>query len=314
MCASTHDPSSNKAANCCNCITVRARSPATRPAGNAVSACMRSTRSPPSPSNPSAIARNNAARFAGAVAANAGAAAAAASIAASEGGDHALGDVTLSIPVTNPEKILCIGVNYANRNAEYNDQTPMPAYPSMFFRVPGSFVGHGVPIVRPPESEQLDYEGEIAIVIGEGGRRIPQETAESHIAALTCLNEGTIRDWLRHGKFNVTQGKNFDRTGSIGPWMVTRDEIDDLDALQIKTSVDGDARQDGGSDMMIFKIPFVISHISKFTWLEPGDMIATGSPGGSAVESDPPKWLKPGENISINIDPIGTLSNPIAAE
>ena len=122
-----------------------------------------------------------------------------------------------------------------------------------------------------------------------------------------------MRDWQSKGTQNCP-GKNFHRSGGIGPWMVTRDEIDDLDALQIRTSVDGDARQDGGSDMMIFKIPFVISHISKFAWLEPGDMIATGSPGGSAIETDPPNWLKPGETISINIEPIGTLTNPIAAE
>jgi 5-carboxymethyl-2-hydroxymuconate isomerase len=141
----------------------------------------------------------------------------AAAIAATADGDHATADVTLQIPVTKPEKILCIGVNYANRNEEYGDLMPLEEYPSMFFRVPGSFVGHNVPIIRPLESEQLDYEGEIAIVIGEGGRRIPRATAEDHIAALTCLNEGTIRDWLRHGKYNVTQGKNFDCTGSIGP-------------------------------------------------------------------------------------------------
>lgn len=166
----------------------------------------------------------------------------AAAIAASSDGDHTMADVTLHIPVTNPEKILCIGINYANRNEEYGDKTPLQEYPSMFFRVPGSFVGHNVPIIRPPESEQLDYEGEIAIVIGEGGRRIPREAAESHIAALTCLNEGTIRDWLRHGKHNVTQGKNFDRSGSIGPWMVTADEFSGYGDMHIESRVNGDIR------------------------------------------------------------------------
>jgi 2-keto-4-pentenoate hydratase/2-oxohepta-3-ene-1,7-dioic acid hydratase in catechol pathway len=238
----------------------------------------------------------------------------AASIAASEGGDHALGDVTLSIPVTNPEKILCIGVNYANRNAEYNDQTPMPAYPSMFFRVPGSFVGHGVPIVRPPESEQLDYEGEIAIVIGEGGRRIPQETAESHIAALTCLNEGTIRDWLRHGKFNVTQGKNFDRTGSIGPWMVTADEFSGYGDMHIESRVNGEVRQTDTTASLMFDFAYLISYVSTIMTLKRGDIISTGTPIGAGARFDPPIWLKPGDVLEVEAEGIGVLRNDIVDE
>ena len=238
----------------------------------------------------------------------------AASIAASEGGDHALGDVTLSVPVTNPEKILCIGVNYANRNAEYNDQTPMPAYPSMFFRVPGSFVGHGVPIVRPPESEQLDYEGEIAIVIGEGGRRIPQETAESHIAALTCLNEGTIRDWLRHGKFNVTQGKNFDRTGSIGPWMVTADEFSGYGDMHIESRVNGEVRQTDTTASLMFDFAYLISYVSTIMTLKRGDIISTGTPIGAGARFDPPIWLKPGDVLEVEAEGIGVLRNDIVDE
>ena len=124
-----------------------------------------------------------------------------------------------------PEKILCIGVNYADRNAEYKDGTKAAPYPSMFFRTRESLVGHDEPILRPPESDQLDYEGEIALVIGKGGRRIPKAEATKHIFGLSCFQEGTIRDWTRHGKFNVTQGKNFDASGSMGPWLVTADEI-----------------------------------------------------------------------------------------
>lgn len=238
----------------------------------------------------------------------------AAAIAAAADGDHGLGDVTLSIPVANPEKILCIGVNYANRNAEYNDKTPMPDYPSMFFRVPGSFVGHNVPIVRPPESEQLDYEGEIAIVIGEGGRRIPRETAESHIAALTCLNEGTIRDWLRHGKFNVTQGKNFDRTGSIGPWMVTADEFSGYGDMHIETRVNGDIRQTDTTASLMFDFAYLISYVSTIMTLKRGDIISTGTPIGAGARFDPPIWLKPGDVLEVEAAGIGVLRNEIVDE
>ena len=129
-------------------------------------------------------------------------------------------------PLPAPEKILCIGVNYANRNAEYKDGSEQAKYPSMFFRNPGSFTGHDQPLIRPPESTQLDYEGEIALIIGREGRRIPKERAMDHVAGYTLCNEGTIRDWTRHSKFNVTQGKNFDATGSLGPYFVTADEID----------------------------------------------------------------------------------------
>lgn len=238
----------------------------------------------------------------------------AAAIAAAADGDHALGDMTLSIPVANPEKILCIGVNYANRNAEYNDKTPTPDYPSMFFRVPGSFVGHNVPIVRPPESEQLDYEGEIAIVIGEGGRRIPRETAESHIAALTCLNEGTIRDWLRHGKFNVTQGKNFDRTGSIGPWMVTADEFSGYGDMHIETRVNGDIRQTDTTASLMFDFAYLISYVSTIMTLKRGDIISTGTPIGAGARFDPPIWLKPGDVLEVEAAGIGLLRNEIVDE
>ncbi|MFT5485215.1 MAG: 2-keto-4-pentenoate hydratase/2-oxohepta-3-ene-1,7-dioic acid hydratase in catechol pathway [Paracoccaceae bacterium] len=238
----------------------------------------------------------------------------AAAIAATADGDVATADVTLQIPVTNPEKILCIGVNYANRNAEYNDKTPMPEYPSMFFRVPGSFVGHEAPIVRPPESEQLDYEGEIAIVIGEGGRRIPRETAESHIAALTCLNEGTIRDWLRHGKFNVTQGKNFDRTGSIGPWMVTADEFNGYGDLTVEARVNGDIRQKDTTANLMFNFAYLVSYVSTIMTLKRGDIISTGTPIGAGARFDPPIWLKPGDVLEVEATGIGVLRNEIIDE
>jgi len=134
--------------------------------------------------------------------------------------DHPVGAITYEIPIPQPEKIICVGVNFPDRNAEYKDGQEAPPNPSLFVRFPRSFTGHDLPLIRPPESEQLDYEGEIVVVIGKGGRRIPEAKALSHIAALSLCNEGTIRDWVRHAKFNVTQGKNFDRSGSIGPWLV----------------------------------------------------------------------------------------------
>ena len=140
---------------------------------------------------------------------------------AGQGLDHALDDVILLPPVPAPEKIWCIGVNYKDRNAEYKDNSDLPKYPSLFVRNPSSLVGSGQGIEKPKISEQLDYEGELVIVIGKEGRHIPRERACEHIFGMTLCNEGSVRDWLHHGKFNVTQGKNFDRSGSIGPWIVT---------------------------------------------------------------------------------------------
>jgi 2-keto-4-pentenoate hydratase/2-oxohepta-3-ene-1,7-dioic acid hydratase in catechol pathway len=228
--------------------------------------------------------------------------------------DYTLADVELRSPVVGPEKILCIGVNYANRNEEYKDNSDQPKYPSMFFRTPGSFVGHERPIIRPKESVQLDYEGEIALVIGKGGRRIPKETALDHIAGLTLANEGTIRDWLRHGKFNVTQGKNFDATGSIGPWMVTVDEVDLKKPMHLTTKVNGEIRQSDSTANMIFDYAYLLSYISTFSALTPGDIILTGTPTGAGARFDPPRWLAPGDVLEIEVPEIGILRNTIVDE
>jgi 5-carboxymethyl-2-hydroxymuconate isomerase len=228
--------------------------------------------------------------------------------------DRKLEDVTLLPPVTDPEKIICIGVNYANRNAEYRDGSQEARYPSMFVRFPGSFVGHGTPIERPPVSEQLDYEGEIALVIGRGGRRIPAADALSHVAGVTLANEGTIRDWVRHAKFNVTQGKNFDRSGAMGPWMVTADEIDLGAPLHLTTKVNGEVRQDDTTDSMMFSFSRLIEYITTFTTLKPGDVILTGTPTGAGARFDPPKWLVPGDVIDVAVPEIGTLSNAVIDE
>ena len=147
----------------------------------------------------------------------------------------ALTQVQLLPPVPRPGKIFCVGVNYQNRNEEYKDGSAPPAFPSLFMRVPKSLVGHEQPILRPPESDTLDYEGEIVMIIGRGGRRIAADEARGHVFGLTLMNEGTIREWIRHGKFNVTQGKNFEASGSIGPWIVTNDACPDFGALQVTT-------------------------------------------------------------------------------
>jgi 2-keto-4-pentenoate hydratase/2-oxohepta-3-ene-1,7-dioic acid hydratase in catechol pathway len=211
----------------------------------------------------------------------------------------------------DPEKIICVGVNYHNRNEEYRDGSEAPKYPSLFLRTPTSFTGHGSPLVRPRESDQLDYEGEIVIVVGKGGRRIPRDDALSHIAGLTLMNEGTIRDWVRHAKFNVTQGKNFDSTGSIGPWMVTADEFDSFEDLVIQTRVNGELRQDDSTANMIFGFARLIEYISSFTTLKPGDLISTGTPTGAGARFDPPRYLKPGDVVEISSPRIGTLRNGV---
>ena len=228
--------------------------------------------------------------------------------------DVALAEIRFLPPVPNAEKFLCVGVNYGNRNAEYKDGTDQPKYPSLFPRFPGSFVGHRESLLRPPESPQLDYEGEIVIVIGRGGRRIAEESAESHIAGLTIMNEGTIRDWTRHGKFNVTQGKNWDCTGAIGPWLVTADEFKDFGNLRVTTRVNGEVRQDDTTENLLFPFRYLLRYISTWTTLKPGDVISTGTPVGSGARFDPPRYLKPGDRVEVEVSGIGTLSNPVADE
>jgi len=227
--------------------------------------------------------------------------------------DYPLSDVSLLPPVTAPEKILCIGINYANRNKDYDD-ADVPKYPSMFFRAPGSLAGHGQAIVRPKVSQQLDYEGEIAIVIGREGRHISRQDALAHIAGVTLCNEGTVRDWLRHGKFNVTQGKNFDASGSMGPWIATTDEIDLARPLHLTVRVNGDVTQDDTTANMIFPIPDLIAYVTTFMTLKPGDVIVTGTPVKLGPRSEPPRWLRPGDVVEITVPGIGTLRNQVADE
>lgn len=238
----------------------------------------------------------------------------AAGIAAHAASDWPLEGIRYLPPVPNAEKILCVGVNYVNRNAEYRDGSEQPKYPSLFARFPGSFVGHREPLIRPPESAQLDYEGEIALVIGKAGRRIPELAAESHIAGLTIMNEGTIRDWTRHGKFNVTQGKNWEASGSIGPCLVTADEFGDFSNLTLTTRVNGEQRQHDSTANLLFPFRTLIHYISTWTRLKPGDVISTGTPVGAGVRFEPPKFLRPGDRVEVEVPGIGTLFNTVADE
>ena len=227
--------------------------------------------------------------------------------------DRALDDISFERLLPRPGKIICIGVNYGGRGAEYAEDRG-DAYPSVFVRFPETLVGHEQALLRPPESEQLDYEGEIVVVVGTGGRRIGVEQARSHIAGVTLGNEGTVRDWIRHGRFNVTQGKNWHRSGSVGPWLVTLDEIGDFDDLHLTTRVNGELRQDDLAGNMRFSIGYQIHYLSTFVGLDPGDVIFTGTPTGAGARFDPPVWLKPGDVVEVTVPEIGTLRNPVRDE
>jgi len=223
-------------------------------------------------------------------------------------------NVQYEMVMPNVRRILCVGVNFPDRNAEYKDGSEQPKYMSLFPRFASGFTGHDRPLIRPPENHTLDYEGEVAIVIGKGGRRISQENAYDHIAALTLCNEGTIRDWVRHAKFNVTQGKNWDNSGSIGPWLVPFTDAAQLDDARIITRVNGEVRQDDVLSRMMHPIRREIEYISTFMTLEPGDIIVTGTPTGSGARLDPPQYLKPGDVVEVEVNGIGTLRNTVEDE
>ena len=228
--------------------------------------------------------------------------------------DIAEGDFTYELPVDMPDKIICVGINYPERNDEYKGESykPPSPYPSLFLRTARSFVAHGQPIICPPESPQLDYEGEIALVIGRGGRRISESDALSHVAGLTLANEGTIRDWLYHSTRQITPGKNFDASGSLGPWIDTSVQIDGT--LRLQTSVNGELRQNDTTDRLIYSFARLISYITTFTLLLPGDVILTGTPTGAGVRFDPPRFLKHGDVLRVELEGVGALVNPVENE
>ena len=228
--------------------------------------------------------------------------------------DFKLDEIQYELPIAQPEKTICVGVNFPERNAEYKDGVEAPSNMSLFPRFVRSFTSANAPLIRPPESEKLDYEGEIAIVIGKQGRRIPYDQAYDHIAAITLCNEGTIRDWVRHAKFNVTQGKNWESSGAMGPWLVPFTHPSQLDDIRITTHVNGELRQDDRTSRMLFSIKRQIEYISTFTTLMPGDIIISGTPTGAGARLDPPQFLKPGDIVEVRAEGIGTLTNTIADE
>ena len=222
--------------------------------------------------------------------------------------DLKFADLHLLPVITNPNKIVCVGLNYADHVRETGRE--LTESPALFLRVSESQIGHGQNIVRPPESHRLDYEGEIAVIIGKGGRRISEAESWSHIAGYSCYNDGSVRDW-QVSTTQWTAGKNFWRTGGFGPWMVTADEIKPDQKMTLITRLNGQELQRATTDMMIHSIPRQIAYISTFIPLEPGDVIVTGTPGGVGNKRTPQLFMKPGDVVEIEVDSVGILRNGI---
>jgi len=223
--------------------------------------------------------------------------------------DHALADVKFLPPIPDPEKILCAGINYRSHATETGRE--LPKQPSMFIRRANTLVGHEGAMVRPNVSTHFDFEGELAVVIGRGGRHIAAEQALDHVAGYTCFVDGSVRDYQ---KFSVTAGKNFPATGPLGPWIVTRDEIPDPTRLTLTTRLNGVEMQHSATDLLIYSIPQIVAFCSDFTDLAPGDVIATGTPEGVGHRRTPPLWMKPGDVLEVEITGIGVLRNRIVDE
>ena len=223
----------------------------------------------------------------------------------------ALSDVQLLPPITNPDKIICVGLNYESHRKETG--RPEVEFPTLFTRFANSQIGDGEAMWQPAESTSFDYEGELAVIIGSGGWKIPEDKALEHVAGYSCYNDGSVRDWQRHTS-QFTPGKNFRHTGPFGPWLVTTDEIPDPSTLTLTTRLNGEVMQHATTDLLIFTIPVLINYISRFTRLEPGDVIVSGTPGGVGFKRDPQVFMKPGDVVEVEISKIGILKNPIEAE
>jgi 2-keto-4-pentenoate hydratase/2-oxohepta-3-ene-1,7-dioic acid hydratase in catechol pathway len=223
--------------------------------------------------------------------------------------DRKLADIKFLPVITNPNKILCAGVNYRAHAAEVGRE--LPKQPSMFVRFTDTLIGHGSEMIRPNVSDNFDFEGELTLVIGKGGRHIKAEHALDHVAGYTCFVDGSVRDYQ---KFSVTSGKNFPGTGPLGPWLVTTDEIPDPSKLTLTTRLNGQQVQHANTDQLIYSIPQIIAFCSDFTTLSPGDVIATGTPEGVGHGRKPPLWMKPGDTLEVEISGIGTLRTRIVDE
>jgi 2-keto-4-pentenoate hydratase/2-oxohepta-3-ene-1,7-dioic acid hydratase in catechol pathway len=236
--------------------------------------------------------------------------------AASGHADHSLAEIVFLPPITDPAHIWCLALNYVEHHSEVQAAgrvQELPKSPALFARTIDSLTGHAQPLNHPGVSDQFDFEAELAVVIGKPGYRIRQEDAFEHVAGYTIMNEGSVRDWQFHTR-QITPGKNFFRSGALGPWIVPRGEIADSDVygLRIRTTLNGNVMQDDTTDSMVHRIPRFIEYVSTITPLQPGDILATGTPGGVGFSRNPPVYMKTGDLCEISIDRIGTLRNQVA--
>ena len=222
-----------------------------------------------------------------------------------------LSSIVLGPVLPDPDKIICVGLNYENHRKETGRDEV--AHPTIFTRFANSQIGHGAPMIRPRVSTHFDFEGELAIVIGTPGRHIAKQEAFAHVAGYACYNDGSVRDWQRH-TIQFTPGKNFMATGAFGPYLVTPDEVGPLAKLRLMTRLNGVTVQETTLGDMIFDIPTIIAYCSTFTRLEIGDVIVTGTPGGVGAKRTPPLWMKPGDIVEVEIDRVGLLTNPVIDE
>ena len=226
--------------------------------------------------------------------------------------DCALDDIAFLPPIPDPgAKLICVGINYMPHILEMGRERP--DYPVLFVRFADSIVGHGQPMIRPSASERFDFEGELAVIIGRRARHVPRESALEYVAGYSCFNDGSIRDYQRHGP-QWTAGKNFHHSGAFGPWIVTADEAPDPTAFHLRTVLNGDVVQDESVAELCFDIPDLIAYCTTWAQLEPGDVIVSGTPGGVGAGRTPPLWMQPGDVIEVDVTGVGTLRNPIVAE
>lgn len=222
-----------------------------------------------------------------------------------------LAEVHLLPCVTDPGKIICVGLNYHEHREESHN--PVLSHPTLFVRWADSQIGAGEPVIQPRETAMLDWEGEMAVVIGKGGRRITRADAWDHVFGYACYNDISVRDWQKHTT-QFTAGKNFPTTGPFGPWLVTADDVPDVAKLRLQTRLNGEVVQDASVSQLIFDIPHLIEYISTFTPLAPGDVIVTGTPGGVGFRRQPQLFMKPGDRIEVEITGLGVLANDIVAD
>ena len=225
--------------------------------------------------------------------------------------DLAMSDVSFLPVIPDPGKILCIGLNYLKHKQETG--RPDVDNPTVFTRYADSQVAHLAPLIKPAVSDRFDYEGEMAVIIGKGGRNISEERALSHVAGYACYNDGSVRDWQRH-TMQFTPGKNFPGTGGFGPMLVTADEVGDYTKLPIQTRLNGEVMQDASLADLIFPLERVIAYCSTFTPLSPGDVILSGTPGGVGDKRKPPVYMRDGDRVEVEIGMLGTLVNPVIDE